>query len=183
MKTKSKTSLFLMELIVVILFFSLSSTVCIQLFVKSHLLGTETKDLNQGVLQLQNMAEVFLNSSGDEELFKNYFSLGMEPSEKNDHVSYYILFDQNYKTTQSWDTCSYIALASFSSIDSFALTSFDYYIVPENTKESEFLSLFSKKDLNEKETSVTANSTFESDYKIYHLDVKKYITDGGTSHE
>jgi len=183
LKTKSKTSLFLMELIVVILFFSLSSTVCIQLFVKSHLLGTETKDLNQGVLQLQNMAEVFLNNSGDEELFKNYFSLGMAPSEKNDQFSYYILFDQNYEVTQSWDTCSYIALAYFSSIDSFALASFDYYIVPENTNESEFLSSFLYKNSITKGISDTANSSFESDYKIYHLDVKKYLSDGGTSHE
>ncbi len=61
----SKSSLFLMELIVGLLFFSLSSTICILLFVKSHTLSTYTQNMNYAVTQAQNMAEAFLGLDGD----------------------------------------------------------------------------------------------------------------------
>lgn len=47
-----------MELMIAILFFSLASAVCVQLFVKSHLLTREAADLNQAVSQAQSAAEV-----------------------------------------------------------------------------------------------------------------------------
>lgn len=53
-----RSSLFLMELMIAILFFSLASAVCVQLFVKAHLLSRETADLNQAVNQAQSTAEV-----------------------------------------------------------------------------------------------------------------------------
>lgn len=59
MKT-SKSSLFLMELIIAILFFALASAVCIQLFVKSHLLGNTTAQENHALLLCQNLAEIYL---------------------------------------------------------------------------------------------------------------------------
>lgn len=64
-RTTSKTSLFLMELIVTILFFSLASTVCIQLFVKAHLLGKETTIQNHSIVLAQNIAESFYQFEGD----------------------------------------------------------------------------------------------------------------------
>lgn len=56
----SKSSLFLMELIISILFFSLASTVCIQMFAKSHTLSKQTVDENHAMIQAQNLAECFL---------------------------------------------------------------------------------------------------------------------------
>ena len=56
----SKSSLFLMELIIAILFFSLASAVCIQLFVKSHLLGKTTTEANHALLMCQNFSEIYL---------------------------------------------------------------------------------------------------------------------------
>ena len=53
-----RSSLFLMELMIAILFFSLASAVCVQLFVKSHLLTREAAELNQAVSQAQSAAEV-----------------------------------------------------------------------------------------------------------------------------
>ena len=58
----SKSSLFLMELIIAILFFSLASAVCIQLFVKSHLLGRTTTEENSALLMCQNFNEIYLGS-------------------------------------------------------------------------------------------------------------------------
>lgn len=61
----SKSSLFLMELIIALLFFSLASTVCIRLFVKAHALSARTVDQNYAVNYAQNMAEAFTGCSGD----------------------------------------------------------------------------------------------------------------------
>ena len=45
MKQKSsRSALFLMELIFSILFFALASAVCVQLFVKAHLLSVSTQE-------------------------------------------------------------------------------------------------------------------------------------------
>lgn len=63
----SKSSLFLMELIIAILFFSLSGTVCIQMFAKSHLLSLETVNQNHAVTWAQNLAEAYLGTQGDME--------------------------------------------------------------------------------------------------------------------
>ena len=60
----SRSSLFLMELIIAILFFSLAGTVCIQLFAKSHILSRETVDQNHAVNWAQNLAEGYLGTEG-----------------------------------------------------------------------------------------------------------------------
>ena len=61
----SKASLFLMELIMSILFFSLSAAVCVQLFVESHTLSNESLRLNYAVITSESMAEAFYNTNGD----------------------------------------------------------------------------------------------------------------------
>ncbi len=61
----SKSALFLMELIITIFFFSLASTVCIQLFTKAHLLSKQTVNENEAVIHAQNLAECFLATEGD----------------------------------------------------------------------------------------------------------------------
>ncbi len=61
---KSKTALFLMELIIVILFFSMASAVCMQLFARSHKIGQETRELNHAVAIAQSYAEVMRGTDG-----------------------------------------------------------------------------------------------------------------------
>lgn len=61
----SKTSLFLMELIIAIFFFSLAGAVCIQLFVRSHVISNSSVELNYGVLWAQNVAEAFCGCNGN----------------------------------------------------------------------------------------------------------------------
>ena len=56
---KSRTALFLMEMIVIMFFFSLTAAVCIRVFVKAHLVGRDTKDLNNAVLVAENAGELF----------------------------------------------------------------------------------------------------------------------------
>ncbi len=69
----SKSSLFLMELIIAILFFALASTVCIQLFVKSHVIAEQTTNQNQAVIQVQNLADAFIASDGDMATMMSWF--------------------------------------------------------------------------------------------------------------
>ncbi len=56
------SSLFLMELIIAIFFFSAASAVCIQFFVKSHLLSQESNALNHAVNECTSTAEL-INAS------------------------------------------------------------------------------------------------------------------------
>ena len=57
-RNSSKSSLFLIELIIAILFFSIGSAVCVRAFVKAHSLSTEAKDLSFASAQVSIMASV-----------------------------------------------------------------------------------------------------------------------------
>lgn len=62
---KSKSALFLMELIIVIFFFALTSAVCLQVFVKAHDIATETKSYNYAVMWADNACECFYEYGSD----------------------------------------------------------------------------------------------------------------------
>ncbi len=81
----SKSSLFLMELIIALLFFSVSSTVCIRLFVKAHSLSAQTVDQNYAVNYAQNMAEAFMGCDGDLQVLQTILS-GSQLSEDEDYL-------------------------------------------------------------------------------------------------
>lgn len=92
----SKSALVLMELIIVILFFSLASTVCIQLFAKSHLLSQKTVNENHAVIHAQNLAECFLATEGNT---VEIASLLGATASVPDEGKVILLFDKN------WDPC------------------------------------------------------------------------------
>lgn len=51
------SSLFLLELILAVLFFSVASALCIQTFTKAHLMSQDARDLNFAVNEVSSMAE------------------------------------------------------------------------------------------------------------------------------
>lgn len=51
------SSLFLLELILAVLFFSVASAPCIQIFTKAHLMSQDARDLNFAVNEVSSMAE------------------------------------------------------------------------------------------------------------------------------
>lgn len=61
----SKLSLFLMELIIAILFFSLSAAVCLRLFVSAHSLAENAQNTSNAIKWSQSLAEVFYNQKGN----------------------------------------------------------------------------------------------------------------------
>ena len=61
---KRHSSLFLIELMAALLFFSLAATICIQFFVHSHLINQEAANLNEAIIISQSLAEEFRATRG-----------------------------------------------------------------------------------------------------------------------
>lgn len=66
-RNSSKSGLFLMELLMGILFFSITASICVKLFVTSHQLSSDSVSLNHAVTMAQSIAETFYGCNGDEE--------------------------------------------------------------------------------------------------------------------
>lgn len=62
----SKSGLFLLELIIGILFFSFASAICMQIFVKAHLVSIKSSDLTAAMTKVQSAAEAFKSLDGNE---------------------------------------------------------------------------------------------------------------------
>ena len=73
--THSKSSLFLIELIVTLCFFSLASVVCVRLFVYAHKVSTESRRETLAIQMSQNAAECFITADGDEAEFRRLFAM------------------------------------------------------------------------------------------------------------
>lgn len=69
MKNRSKTSLFLMELILSILLFSVCSAVCVQLFVQARQTAQKARDLAKASLLCDSIAAVLQDAENPEALF------------------------------------------------------------------------------------------------------------------
>ena len=81
--THSKSSLFLIELIVTLCFFSLASVVCVRLFVYAHKVSTESRRETLAIQVSQNAAECFIAADGDEEEFRRLFAMTL-PQDPDD---------------------------------------------------------------------------------------------------
>lgn len=71
---KSKSALFLMELIIIIMFFALTSAVCMQVFVKAHEISRISEAGNNAMLWSTNARECFYAYDGDEILIEKALS-------------------------------------------------------------------------------------------------------------
>ncbi len=96
-QTLKKSSLFLLELIIVLLFFSFCTAVCINLFVKAKIASTQSYDLNNSVLAAQNAVECFKATDADA---KEIASL-LGGTQNNNTVS--ITYDKNWNVTKKSD--------------------------------------------------------------------------------
>jgi len=94
----SKTSLFLMELIIVIMFFSICGAVCVQLFFHTHQTDIKTRNNTEATIIAQNLAESFLGYEGDLEKISELFPDSHIIS-SND--SMYIIYNSEWETMSS----------------------------------------------------------------------------------
>ena len=67
-KQIKSSSIFLLELILAIAFFSIASAVCVQIFVKSHLLSKSAQSLNFAVSESSSIAEILTTVSTIEQI-------------------------------------------------------------------------------------------------------------------
>ena len=84
--THSKSSLFLIELIVSLCFFSLASVVCVRLFVYAHKVSTESRRETLAIQMSQNAAECFVAADGDEAEFRRLFAMTL-PQDPDDIIT------------------------------------------------------------------------------------------------
>jgi len=62
---RSKSGLFLMELIIAITFFAVASAICIQLFAAAHTMSSRSIGIQMAVANAQSAAESFKMTDGD----------------------------------------------------------------------------------------------------------------------
>ena len=63
-RSKSKSRLFFIEILIIIVFFSICAGVCMNLFAKAKLISVESSDLTKGVMVAQAAAEA-VKAEGD----------------------------------------------------------------------------------------------------------------------
>lgn len=74
-RSKSKSRLFFIEILIIIVFFSICAGVCMNLFATAKLISVESSDLTKGVMEAQAAAETIKakgNSPALEELLGAY---------------------------------------------------------------------------------------------------------------
>lgn len=95
----TRSSLFLIELMIAILFFALGSTVCIQVFVKAYTVDQDAKKLSFASLQASSAASALKYTDGTPASMKEYFPLITE--ENGELVVYY---DKNFHSCEKKDS-------------------------------------------------------------------------------
>jgi hypothetical protein len=95
-RSNSKLSLFLMELIVAIMFFSLSAAVCVRLFVAAHTMAESTESINNATIWTQNLAEAFTGEQGDLQKIAELFPEAYIASESEEEGTLILFFDDNW---------------------------------------------------------------------------------------
>lgn len=163
-KQSSRSSLFLIELVLSIFFFIIAAAICLQLFVNTYFLSRETIEINQAVLWSQNLAEPFLGGMGDYSIVKELYSdkdCSLELSFSSDN-HLLLCFDKNWNYVDSFAKSYYVVFSVNYKDESFSYQ--DIYIakspksVPFDTGYNDFTDLLCEKD-----------------YQIYQLSVKKFL--------
>lgn len=98
--THSKSSLFLMELILVILFFSIAGAICIQIFVKAHLLSRSASELNRAVALAQSAAAGLEAGNGSLGDLSMQFPDGILDTDIQSNVSQFTVYYDS-----AWNPC------------------------------------------------------------------------------
>lgn len=115
-RSKSKSSLFLMEMIVTLLFFSIASAICVQLFAQSHILSRQADELNMAVSVSQSFIEVMRGTDGSMDAIAEQFPYA-ERIDANTLEQYY---DADYAECSYEDAC-YVAEITLSPVNTFQI--------------------------------------------------------------
>ena len=151
----SRTSLFLIELMISIFFFIISATIVLQLFVKSFQISQKTIYINDAYQCAQNLAELFLGSDADSQYVQEHFSTyncshllnelpsTLQPPQQNtmdDFARLLLLYDKDWKLCTTISDADFFVHVSFSKNDTFTyetirITSDIPFLYSDNTME------------------------------------------------
>ncbi|HIW21114.1 MAG TPA: hypothetical protein H9887_03735 [Candidatus Dorea intestinavium] len=124
-RTVNRANILLMEIIIALLFFSVASAVCIQIFVKAHLLGQDSKALNFATTQTSSMAELLRYSNDAPSTLSPYYG-----ELSKEYGGYCIYFDKKYNICEKEDYFYRILIISKPKED------FTTHILYASTKDS-----------------------------------------------
>lgn len=127
----SKNSVFLMELIIVILIFSLASTVCLQIFVKACSISKETETLNNSVSICSSAAELFYGYKGSLSSIQNEIDSHNYSEANNGTVKFY--YNNNLKLCHSFDG-SYVMNMSIYNFGNFKNCRINFIRLSDNSE-------------------------------------------------
>lgn len=116
--TSSRSGLLLMEIIIAILFFSVVSAICLQLFVKSHNLGRDTEELDMAVRQASSVAEILSRFEDPAEELEAVY-----PDSSIEKDGGFIYFDKDFQTCNA--KSSYYHIKITASADNDRLTNYE----------------------------------------------------------
>lgn len=107
----SRSSLFLIELILSIFFFIITASVVMQLFVKSHLISQDAVNINHALLHTQNIAELFLAANGDFEAVKTV----LEPEILTDAstINAILYFNSDWQSVSTLSDAAYLIIMDY----------------------------------------------------------------------
>ncbi len=103
---RSRTSILLIEIMISILFLSISIAVCVQLFVAAHLTGEESNDRNVAIFQSQTIADTFSAMDGNIDELAEQFAL------QQDGEIYLTYYDENGQFTRNENRYSIVITPS-----------------------------------------------------------------------
>ena len=109
----SKSGLFLMELIISILFFSLASAVCIRLFAHAHIISKETVNQNNAITYAQNLAESWYASDGSTKIMHTQLTDSLL---SEDDMSIFLIFDKEWHPLNSTSVSEAYYIAELTSV-------------------------------------------------------------------
>ncbi len=102
-RTHSRTSIFLMEIILNLLLFSILLIVGLQFFIRTHTLTEETSQLHQAVAGCKSVASAFENGSGSRNDFLELYHYSVNLDNKT-----LLFLDSGFQECQKQDASYYI---------------------------------------------------------------------------
>lgn len=105
-KHQRKTSLFLIELMIALLFFAIASAVCIKLFAKAHTISADTENTHIAITKAQNIAESAASGA-----FPENISSALPQAKKQPGGSFLAGYDKNWQECKLSDAAFTISVA------------------------------------------------------------------------
>ena len=103
---RSKSSVFLLEILINILLFCILCVCSLQFFIKSYQLTNKTTNLHHAVTLCNSVAAAFQSGDGSLNAVKNVFDSSFTSGD-----SLYIYLDKNYQECDSRDVAYYITVS------------------------------------------------------------------------